>query len=108
MAKATSTSRKIVFGIALLFFIVYTAYILFFFVYAILIALKEDMIAFTMDQLQSNLFSLPEKANWKNFINAFEEWNKTAKAPIYYEAQSCQVPRKETCFSVFVCVLHEI
>jgi len=76
MAKATSTSRKIVFGIALLFFIVYTAYILFFFVYAILIALKEDMIAFTMDQLQSNLFSLPEKANWKNFINAFEEWNK--------------------------------
>ena len=76
MAKATSTSRKIVFGIALGLFVVYTVYILFFFAFAILIALKEDMIAFTMDQLECKLFSLPKKANWMNFIHAFEEWNK--------------------------------
>lgn len=76
MKKMTSTSRKIVFGIALGLFVIYTLYILFFFAFAVLIALKEDMIAFTMDQLQSKLFSLPNKANWMNFIHAFEEWNK--------------------------------
>ena len=76
MAKPASISRKIVFSIAFVLFGLYVAYILFFFVFAVLIALKEDMISFTMDQLQKKLFSIPEKATLMNFIHAFQEWNK--------------------------------
>lgn len=68
-----SLSRKIVFTIAFVLFVLYTAYILFFFVFGILIALKADMQAYTADQINKRLFSWPEHPAWGNFTKAFGE-----------------------------------
>lgn len=68
-----SLSRKIVFTIAFVLFVLYTAYILFFFVFGILIALKADMQAYTADQINKRLFSWPEHPAWGNFAKAFGE-----------------------------------
>ncbi len=66
-----SISRKIVYGIAFAFFVIYTVLILYFFVYGILISLKNSQEVFLDDQFSLNLFSIPKPMNFKNYVTAF-------------------------------------
>ncbi len=74
--KGMSLSQKIVYTIAFILLALYTAYVLFFFVFAILIALRQDMATFTLDKLAKNLFLLPENPTFKNFLGSFAELGK--------------------------------
>ncbi len=74
--KKMSVSQRIVYSIAWLIIAAYTAYVLFFFLFGILIAIRENMPAFTMDRLNKTLLSIPENATLKNFIAAFDELGK--------------------------------
>ncbi|MDY2841208.1 MAG: hypothetical protein SOT08_00820 [Candidatus Borkfalkiaceae bacterium] len=67
-------SQKAVFCVAFVIFCVYAAFILFFFVFAFLIAIKENNRAFLEDQIAAKLFSFPAKPTLKHFIEAFTEW----------------------------------
>lgn len=69
-----SVSKNVAFTVAFCVFCLYTAYILFFFLFAFLIATKENMVEFTFSQINKRLFSFPEKFTLMNFINAFAEW----------------------------------
>lgn len=69
-----SLSRKIVFSIAFVIFVLYTALILYFFLYGLLIALKENQRVFVTDVLERKLFSIPWPMNFGNFIEAFTTW----------------------------------
>lgn len=74
--KGMSLSQKIVYTIAFILLALYTAYVLFFFVFAILIALRQDMATFTLDKLAKNLFLFPENPTFKNFLGSFAELGK--------------------------------
>lgn len=74
--KGMSLSQKIVYTIAFILLALYTAYVFFFFVFAILIALRQDMATFTLDKLAKSLFLLPENPTLKNFLGSFEELGK--------------------------------
>ncbi len=69
-------SQKIVYGLAFFLLLAYTLFVLFFFVFGILIAIREDMPAFTRDRLAGRLLSIPPNATFRNFVNAFEELAK--------------------------------
>ncbi len=70
-----SLSERIVFIIAFVLFSLYSLYILFFFVFALFIALKENQVQFTIDQINNALFKFPLHPNFRNFIDAFKELN---------------------------------
>ena len=75
MVKSTgrkkSKSEKVVFGIALGFFILYAAFILFFFVFAFLVALRKDGDAIDIERyFGGNLFSWPANASFNSFIQS--------------------------------------
>ncbi|MBR2506292.1 MAG: carbohydrate ABC transporter permease [Bacilli bacterium] len=77
MVKSTgrkkSKSEKVVFGIALGFFILYAAFILFFFVFAFLVALRKDGDAIDIERyFGGNLFSWPANASFNSFIQSFD------------------------------------
>lgn len=74
--QGMSLSQKIVYTIAFLLLALYTAYVLFFFLFAILIALRQDMATFTLDKLAKSLFLLPENPTFKNFLGSFAELGK--------------------------------
>lgn len=74
--KGMSLSQRIVYTIAFILLALYTAYVLFFFVFAILIALRQDMATFTVDKLARSLFMLPENPTFKNFLGSFAELGK--------------------------------
>lgn len=75
-SKNRPLSQNIIYTLAFLLLVLYTAFVLFFFVYAILIAMREDMITFSMDKLNKSLFLLPEHPTIKNFLGAFTELGK--------------------------------
>ncbi len=74
--KKMPLSQKIVYGLAFLLIAAYTAYVLFFFVFGILIAIRENMPAFTQARLDKTLLTIPDNATLKNFIAAFDELGK--------------------------------
>lgn len=74
--KNRTLSQNIVYTLAFLFFCFMAVYILFFFGFAILIALRENMVAFTTDKLAKTLFMLPENPTFQNFLGAFAELGK--------------------------------
>lgn len=74
--KNRPLSQNIVYGLAFLLLAAYTAYILFFFVFAILIALRENMAVFTTDKLAKSLFMLPKNPTFQNFLGSFKELGK--------------------------------
>lgn len=74
--KNRSLSQNIVYTLAFLLLALYTAFVLFFFVFAILIALRENMAVFTMDKLEKTLFLLPENPTIQNFLGSFKELGK--------------------------------
>ncbi len=69
-------SQRIVYTLAWVVIAAYTAYVLFFFLFGILIALRENMPAFTIDRLNKNLLSIPQNPNFGNFLAAFDELGK--------------------------------
>lgn len=71
--KERPLSQNIVYTLAFFVLAMYAVFVLFFFVYAIFIALRENMVAFTMDKLAKKLFLPPEKLQFSNFLKAFEE-----------------------------------
>lgn len=75
-SKNRPLSQNIIYTLAFLLLVLYTAFVLFFFVYAILIAMREDMITFSMDKLNKSLFLLPEHPTIQNFLGAFTELGK--------------------------------
>lgn len=68
--------QNVAFTIAFVIFTLYAAFILFFFLFAFLIAIKENQSAFLDDQIAVKLFRWPEHATLKNFGQAFTEWKK--------------------------------
>lgn len=82
--KKKSMSKSIVFSIASILLFVYCVVILFFFVYGFLISIKEDMWAFTEDQINTRLFSLPKGfKGFKNYITAFTVWERVLGVDYY-------------------------
>ncbi len=75
-AKGMSVSQRIVYTLAWIIIAAYTLYVLFFFLFGVLIAIRQDMPAFTMDRLNKDLLSIPENATFKNFLAAFDELGK--------------------------------
>lgn len=71
--KDRPLSQNIVFTVAFIILSLYAAYVLFFLVYAVFIALRENMVTFTMDKLEKRLFLPPQKLKFSNFIKAFSE-----------------------------------
>ncbi len=67
-----STSRKVVFAIAFILFVIYTAYVLFFFAFAVICALKTDNTQYTQDQTNKVLFGFTGGFNVSNFATAFK------------------------------------
>ena len=74
--KNRPLSQNIVYALAFLLLAGYTAFVLFFFVFAILIALRENMAVFTTDKLAKTLFLLPENPTIQNFLGSFAELGK--------------------------------
>ncbi len=74
--KSMPWSQRIVYSIAWMIIAAYTAYVLFFFLFGILIAIRENMPAFTLDRLNKTLLTIPENATLKNFLAAFDELGK--------------------------------
>ncbi len=74
--KKMSNSQRIVYSLAWVIIACYTAYVLFFFLFGVLIAIRENMPAFTLDRLNKDLLSIPPNATLKNFIAAFGELGK--------------------------------
>ncbi len=69
-------SQRVVYGLAWVIIAAYTAYVLFFFLFGILIALRENMPAFTQDRINKDLLSIPTNPNFGNFLAAFDELSK--------------------------------
>ncbi len=74
--KKMALSQKIVYALAFCTILAYTLYVLFFFLFGILIAIRENMPAFTLDRLNKTLLSIPDTATLKNFVAAFDELGK--------------------------------
>ncbi len=74
--KKMSASQRVVYGLAWVIIAAYTAYVLFFFLFGILIALRENMPAFTQDRINKDLLSIPTNPNFGNFLAAFDELSK--------------------------------
>lgn len=68
------TSERVAFSVAFILFVLYAAFILFFFLFAFLIAIKQDQSAYLDDQIAARLFCWPKNPTLKNFANAFSEW----------------------------------
>lgn len=66
-----STSRKVVFAIAFVLFVLYTAYVLFFFAFAFICAVKTDNSQYTQDKINDKLFGFSGGFNLSNFVTAF-------------------------------------
>ena len=67
-------SQRIVFDVAFILLVLYTALVLFFFLYGFLISIKANQDAFLDDILNVKLFSFPEKPNFGNYLFTFTEW----------------------------------
>ncbi len=74
--KKMAVSQRIVYTLAWIIIAGYTAYVLFFFLFGILIAIRENMPAFTLDRINKTLLSIPANATLKNFMAAFDELGK--------------------------------
>lgn len=74
--KNRPLSQNIVYTLAFVLLLAYTAFVLFFFLFAILIALRENMATFTMDKLAKTLCSIPDNPTFKNFLGSFDELGK--------------------------------
>lgn len=57
-------------------FALYAAFILFFFLFAFLIAVKENQNAFLDDQIAKRLFCWPEHFTFRNFAEVFPVWER--------------------------------
>lgn len=79
-----STGEKVVNTVAFIIFVLYAAFVLFFFLFAILIAMKENQTAFMLDQINVKLFRWPEKPTLKHFIEVFSEWSKISDGTSYF------------------------
>lgn len=66
-----SASRKVVFTIAFVLFVLYTAYVLFFFAFAFICAVKTDNSQYTQDKINDKLFGFSGGFNLSNFVTAF-------------------------------------
>lgn len=72
--RAKSISERIVFVIAFLLFVAYSAFILYFFVFAFLCALRPNGFVFDLERMNhQNLFSWPKEASFDSFKNSFSE-----------------------------------
>lgn len=71
--KPSSLSLRITFTVAFIIFMLYSLSILFFFLFALILATKESQSVFLDDFLLKKLFSF-SKPNFRNFIDAFKEW----------------------------------
>lgn len=80
-----SPAQKTGSAIAFVIFVLYAAFILFFFLFAFLIAVKQDQYAFNADQIAVKLFSWPEHFTLKNFISAFEIWGTLIPKKSYFD-----------------------
>lgn len=80
-----STAQKAGSAVAFVIFVLYAAFILFFFLFAFLIATKENQSAFTADQIAVRLFRWPEHFTMKNFISAFEIWGTLIPGKSYLD-----------------------
>lgn len=69
-----SKSLKIVYAIAFLIFVIYTAFILFFPVMAIILAIKPDFNTFLDDMLNMEMLKIHSNFALKNFFLAFKEF----------------------------------
>lgn len=69
-----TVAQNIGVSIAVVVFLLYAAFILFFFLFAFLIAIKEDHMAFIDDQINVRLFRFPEHPTLKHFFNVFTVW----------------------------------
>lgn len=78
-------STRIAFGIVFAIFILYAAYILFFFLFAFLISVKENMVAYTQDQIAGRLFRWPEHFTLKHYIESFDEWKNIDGSTTYLD-----------------------
>ncbi len=67
-----SVSRNVVFTIAFILFVIYTAYVLFFFAFACICAVKTDNKQYTQDKIDDKLFGFSGGFNLKNFVTAFD------------------------------------
>lgn len=80
-----SPAQKAGSAVAFVIFVLYAAFILFFFLFAFLIATKENQSAFTADQIAVRLFRWPEYFTMKNFISAFEIWGTLIPGKSYLD-----------------------
>ncbi len=68
-----SSSEKIVFAIAFALLMLYAAYVLFFFYFAIVCALKTNNDAYMIDKLSKKLANWTALPNFMNFVEAFDQ-----------------------------------
>ena len=66
-------SQKVVFAIAFALLLLYAAYVLFFFYFAIVCALKPNNDAYMVDKLSKQLVNWTAPPNFKNFFEAFDQ-----------------------------------
>lgn len=71
-------------AVAFTIFVLYAAFILFFFLFAFLIAIKENQQAFVMDQINKQLFRWPANPTLRHFLEVFSEWNKISEGTSYF------------------------
>lgn len=69
-------SQRAVFITAFVFFVLYVIFVLFFFVFAFLIALRKNQLAFIDDQIAKRLFSWPKEPSFDALITSFTELGK--------------------------------
>lgn len=78
-----SAGERVGTGIAFTIFVLYAAFILFFFLFAFLIAIKENQQAFVIDQIDKRLFRWPEHPTLRHFLEVFSEWSKISEGTSY-------------------------
>ncbi len=70
--------------VAFIIFVLYAAFILFFFLFAFLIAIKENQPQFAIDQINNRLFCFPKNPTLKHFVEVFSEWGRISQGTSYF------------------------